>query len=112
MTKKAEDTTPKETSKNKEEVKKEESVKETKKEVKKEPKTNPTKKTKNPSSNRLKTLVELVQESELDRFSTILSLSKTGYLTQFYEEEDKQREGIVIAPTLTEKEFEKIIRGE
>ncbi len=57
----------------------------------------------------LKTLVELVNESEIHRKDIIILLDRKGYLSQFYEEEDKIDSGLYVKPTLTEVEFKKII---
>ena len=57
----------------------------------------------------LKTLVELVNESELRRKDLIILLDRKGYLSQFYEEEDKIDNGLYVKPTLSEVEFKKII---
>lgn len=57
----------------------------------------------------LRTLIDLVDESQLRRKEIIVKLADNGYLNQFYEEEDKRRIGYPIEPTINENEFKKII---
>lgn len=57
----------------------------------------------------LKTLIDLVNESGIRRKEIIVLLADNGYLGQFYEEEDKRKIGYPVKPTITEKEFKKII---
>ncbi len=69
-------------------------------------------KNKNKNKNEeLKTLFELVETSDLDKLTLILCLSRTGYLNQFYDEEDKYKENKYVEPSLTDDDFKKIIGG-
>jgi len=58
----------------------------------------------------LKTLVELVENSNISLTLIIMELSRTGYLTQFYEEKEKLMNGLKIEPSMSEKDFEKIMK--
>lgn len=95
--------------------KKEEVKEESKKASKKTPKKNevkkeaPKKKEDIKLNRTLKTLVELVNDSELRRKDLLVLLDRKGYLSQFYEEEDKIDNGLYVKPTLSEVEFKKII---
>lgn len=85
--------------------------KETDKTQKTEEKVVETKKSNNSTSkDELKTLIELVQESSVDKGDIIIELASTDYLKQYYTEERMQREGAYIKPTLSENEFKKIIK--
>lgn len=88
-----------------EKVEKEE-VKDTKKVAKK---TSKKTKVKKKSNLPLRTLIELVEESDIRRKDIIVRLARHNYLAQFYEEEEKRKIGYPIKPTINEDEFKKII---
>lgn len=56
-----------------------------------------------------KTLIELVDESEVSYISIIMDLSQNGLLDQYREEVSLNEQGISIIPSITEAEFKKII---
>lgn len=57
-----------------------------------------------------KTLVELVEASNLNFTSIVMDLSEKNLLEQYREELEAKKQGIPIIPSLTEKEFKKIIK--
>lgn len=57
-----------------------------------------------------KTLVELVEVSNLNFTSIVMDLSEKNLLEQYREELEAKKQGIPIIPSLTEKEFKKIIK--
>lgn len=61
------------------------------------------------SKEELKTLLELVENSNKSNTLIIMELSRNGYLTQFYTEEKRVLNGLEVEPTMTESEFKKII---
>ena len=81
------------------------SKKEDEKEVKEDVKTSKNTGGKEP----LKTLVELVENSDKSKTLIMMELSRKNYLSQFYSEEKKVLEGFIVEPTMTETEFKKII---
>lgn len=77
---------------------------------KKEVKKDVPKKKKNIKTNlSLRTLVELVNNSNIHRKELLVLLDRKGYLGQFYDEEDKIENGLYVEPTISEVEFKKII---
>lgn len=82
-----------------------------KKEEETKTETKPSSKKTNKPKEELKTLIELANNSDIDRFTLIIRLNKNGYLNQFYDEELKFTDGIYIKPSITESEFKKIIGG-
>ena len=56
-----------------------------------------------------KTLVDLVEASDISEISIIMDLSMAGLLDQYYEEINLKKQGMPIIPSLTEAEFKKII---
>lgn len=61
------------------------------------------------SKEELKTLLELVKNSDKSDTLIIMELSRNGYLTQYYTEEKRVLNGLEIEPSMTESEFKKII---
>lgn len=59
----------------------------------------------------LKTLIELVNESNIPRQLMIILLDENNYLNQFYEEERKLERKEIIKPSISIVEFNKIIGG-
>ena len=57
----------------------------------------------------LRTLIDLVEESGINRKDIIVRLANSGYLKQFYDEEEKRAIGYPIEPTINEIKFKKII---
>lgn len=68
-----------------------------------------TKKTTKKKTEPQKTLIELVEESEVSLMSIIMDLSQNGLLNQYREEQIQKEQGIPIIPSITEAEFKKII---
>ncbi|WP_405286359.1 hypothetical protein [Methanobrevibacter sp.] len=68
-----------------------------------------TKKSTKKNTESKKTLVELVEESEVSIISIIMDLSQNGLLDQYREELSLKEQGIPIIPSITEAEFKKII---
>ena len=58
-----------------------------------------------------KTLIELVNETNINRLYLINYLGDNDLLAQFYEEERKLEMKEYIEPSITEDEFKKIIGG-
>lgn len=56
-----------------------------------------------------KTLVDLVQASDINKASIVMDLSMNGLLDQYREELNLKKQGVPITPSLTEDEFKKII---
>ena len=56
-----------------------------------------------------KTLVDLVQASDINKASIVMDLSMNGLLDQYREELNLKKQGVLITPSLTEDEFKKII---
>ena len=79
-----------------------EKILKTKKEEKKEKQTPKKKDTKY-------TLLQLVRKSEEDEAVIVGALANKHLLTDYYIEQEKQSKGFDVTPTLTEKEFEKLI---
>ena len=61
------------------------------------------------SKKELKTLYELVNDSEIDMTHIVIKLSMNGYLKQYEEEKEKIKQRNYVEPTITESEFKKII---
>ena len=70
-----------------------------------------TKKTKKTSKKdeEKKTLVELVESSNVKFTSIVMDLTEHDLLNQYREELEAQEKGITIIPSITEAEFKKII---
>ena len=68
-----------------------------------------TKKSTKKNTESKKTLVELVEKSEVSIISIIMDLSQNGLLDQYREELSLKEQGIPIIPSITEAEFKKII---
>lgn len=68
-----------------------------------------TKKTTKKKTEPKKTLIELVEQSEVSLTSIIMDLSQNGLLDQYREELIQKEQGIPIIPSITEAEFKKII---
>ena len=68
-----------------------------------------TKKTTKKKTEPKKTLIELVEQSEVSLTSIIMDLSQNGLLDQYREETIQKEQGIPIIPSITEAEFKKII---
>jgi hypothetical protein len=68
-----------------------------------------TKKSTKKNTESKKTLVELVEASEVSIISIIMDLSQNGLLDQYREELSLKEQGIPIIPSITEAEFKKII---
>ena len=70
-----------------------------------------TKKTKKTSKKdeEKKTLVELVESSNVKFTSIVMDLAEHDLLNQYREELEAQEKGITIIPSITEAEFKKII---
>ena len=56
-----------------------------------------------------RTLIDLVESSNLSNTDIVMTLSENNLLTQYREELEAKILGIPIVPSLTEDEFKKII---
>lgn len=68
-----------------------------------------TKKTTTKKQSQKEVLVDLVEQSGVDELSIIMDLSKHGLLNQYRDELKLKKLGVPINPSITEKEFKKII---
>ena len=64
----------------------------------------------NKKNNNLKTLVELVEASSIKKTSIVMDLSRENLLEQYYNEVEAKRKGHRIEPTISEAEFNRIVK--
>lgn len=60
-------------------------------------------------SQKKQVLIDLVEQSSVDKISIIMDLSKNDLLKQYHDEIRLKNLGVPIEPSITENEFKKII---